>query len=73
LEIRASFIDLEIGEHNGRIFWTFFNLTWYFSRHFGAGVGLSGADVLYDKNTSGEKLKVELRQTSLCFNLTAVF
>ncbi len=73
MEIRASFIDLEIGEHNGRIFWTWLNLTWYFSRHFGAGVGLAGSDVLYDKNSSSEKLKVELRQTSLSFVLTAVF
>jgi hypothetical protein len=73
MEIRASFIDLELGEHNGRIFTSALNLTWYFSRHFGAGMGLSGSDVLYDKNADGEKLKVELRQSSLNLNLTAVF
>ena len=72
-EIRTSFIDLEIGEHNGRIFSTWGSLTWYFTRHVGVGVGLDGADVLYDKNTGEERIKVELRQTALTVNLTAVF
>ena len=73
LEIRTSFIDLEIGEHNGRIFSTWGILTWYFSRHLGVGVGLTGADVLYDKNTGSERIKVQLRQSSINLNLSAVF
>jgi hypothetical protein len=73
LEIRTSFIDLELGEHNGRIFSTWGSLTWYFSRHFGVGVGLSGSDVLYDKNSGSERIKVELRQSSINFSLSAVF
>jgi hypothetical protein len=73
LEIRTSFIDLELGEHNGRVFSTWGILTCYFSRHFGVGVGLSGSDVLYDKNTGDERIKVELRQSSINLSLSAVF
>jgi len=73
LEIRTSFIDLEIGEHNGRVFTTWGSVTWYFARHWGVGVGLTGSDVAYEKKTSGERLKVDLRQSALTVNLTAVF
>jgi hypothetical protein len=72
-EIRSSFIDLEIGEHSGRIFSTWGSLTWYVARHWGVGVGLTGSDVVYDKDSSKEKLKVELRQSALTVNVTAVF
>jgi hypothetical protein len=72
LEIKTSFIDLEIGEHNGRIFSTWVSLTWFFSRHVGVGVGLSGSDVSYEK--SGEtKIKVDIRQSTINANLTFVF
>ena len=73
LELRTSFIDLEIGEHNGRIFTSWGSVTWYFARHWGVGVGLTGSDVVYEKKTSKERLKVELRQSALTFNVTAVF
>ncbi len=45
LEIKTSFIDLDIGKHSGRIFSTWASLTWFFSRHVGVGLGLSGSDV----------------------------
>ncbi|MBD3850552.1 MAG: hypothetical protein IFK93_04600 [Acidobacteria bacterium] len=73
LEIRTSFIDLEIGEHNGRIFTTWGSVTWYFARHWGVGVGLTGSDVVYDKSGGKERIKVELRQSAVTFNVTAVF
>ena len=73
LELRTSFIDLEIGEHNGRIFTTWGSVTWYFARHWGVGVGLTGSDVVYEKKTSKERLKVELRQSALTLNMTLVF
>ena len=73
LELRTSFIDLEIGEHNGRIFSTWGSVTWYFARHWGVGVGLTGSDVVYEKITSKERLKVELRQSALTLNMTLVF
>jgi len=72
-EIRTSFIDLELGEHNGRIFSSWGSLTWYFSRHFGVGLGLNASDVVYEKKASKEKIKVELRQSAFNLNLTAVF
>jgi hypothetical protein len=72
LELKTSFIDLDIGEHNGRIFSTWVSLTWFFSRHVGVGVGLSGSDVSYQK--SGEtKIKVDIRQSTINANLTFVF
>jgi hypothetical protein len=73
LELRTSFIDLELGEHNGRIFTTWGSVTWYFSRHFGVGLGLTGSDLVYEKGSDTMKLKVELRQSALTINLTAVF
>ncbi len=72
LEIKTSFIDLDIGEHNGRIFSTWVSLTWFFSHHVGVGVGLSGSDVAYKKEGS-EKIKVEIRQSAINANLTFVF
>ena len=73
LELRTSFIDLEFGEHNGRVFTTWGSVTWYFARHWGVGVGLTGSDVVYEKNTSKERLKVELRQSAVTLNMTLVF
>ena len=73
LELRTSFIDLEIGEHNGRIFSSWGSLTWYFTRNVGVGIGISGSDVVYDQNTGSQRIKVELRQSALALNVTAVF
>ena len=73
LEIRTSFIDLEIGEHNGRIFTSWGSVTWYFARHWGVGLGLTGSDVVYEKIGGKERIKVELRQSALTVNVTAVF
>ena len=71
-EIKTSAIDLEIGEHNGRIFSTWVSLTWFFSRHVGVGLGLSGSDVAYEKE-GREKIKVNIRQSSINANVTFVF
>jgi len=73
LEIRASAIDLEVGEHSGRIFNTWAAVTWFFNRHVGIGAGLSGADIAYEQKTGKERLKVELRQNSINLNLSLVF
>ena len=72
LELKTSFVDLEIGEHNGRIFSTWVSLTWFFSRHVGFGLGLSGSDVIYEK-AGDTKIKVNMRQSSINANLTFVF
>jgi len=73
LDFRTSFIDLSIGVHEGRIFNNSANLTWYFSRHFGLGLGLAGSDVVYENTSSGNRIKVDLRQTSLTLNASVVF
>ncbi len=73
LDLRTSFISLSIGAHEGRIFNNSGNLTWYFTRHFGLGLGLAGSDVVYE-NTGGEnRVKVDLRQTSLTLNASLLF
>jgi hypothetical protein len=72
-ELRTSFIDLEIGEHDGRIFRTWGSLTWFVARHWGVGLGLAGSDVAYDRKTSDRRIKVDLRQSSMTLNVTAVF
>lgn len=73
LDLRTSFISLAIGAHEGRIFNNSANLTWYFTRHFGLGLGLSGSDVVYENTGGDTRIKVDLRQTSLTFNASLVF
>ena len=73
LDLRTSFISLAIGPHEGRIFNTVGNITWYFTRHFGLGLGLSGSDVVYENTGSGTRIKVELRQTAYTINASLVF
>ncbi len=73
LEIRTSAIDLELGEHSGRIFNTWGAVTWFFTRHVGIGLGLSGSDVAYEQTSAGERIKVDLRQSSVNANLSLVF
>ena len=73
LDMRTSFMDLSIGEHEGRIFNNSANLTWYFTRHFGMGLGLAGSDVLYENTGGDSRIKVDLRQASLTLNAALVF
>jgi len=73
LDLRTSFISLSIGAHEGRIFNNSANLTWYFSRHFGLGIGLAGSDVVYENTGGDTRIKVDLRQTSLTLNASLLF
>ncbi len=73
LDLRTSFISLAIGAHEGRIINTAANLTWFFTRHFGLGLGLSGSDVVYENTGGDNRIKVDLRQTSLTLNASLVF
>jgi len=73
LDLRTSFIDLSIGDHDGRIFNNNGNLTWYFSRHFGLGFGLSSSDVIYENTGGDNRIKVDLRQTSVTLTASMVF
>lgn len=72
LEIATSTMDLKLGEHDGRILNTSVSLNWFFSRHVGAGIGISASDVEY-RNDSDVKFGVSLRQNSLSAKLSAVF
>jgi hypothetical protein len=73
LDLRTSFINLSIGDHQGRVFNTFGNITWYFLRNFGIGLGLSSSDVVYENTGGKNRIKVDLRQTSLTLNASLVF
>jgi len=73
LDLRTSFIDLAIGDHEGRIFNTYGNVTWYFLRNFGIGLGLSSSDVVYENTGGDNRIKVDLRQTSFTLNASLVF
>jgi hypothetical protein len=73
LEIRTSAIDLEIGAHSGRVFNTWGAITWFFTQHVGVGVGISGSDTAYEKKTGDERIKVDIRQSSINFNVSFVF
>ncbi len=72
LELATSFINLQFGDHDGRVFNTAGSLTWFFSRNVGIGLGLAAFDVFY-KNNGDPKLRVELRQSSANLRLSAVF
>ena len=73
LDLRTSFINLSIGPHEGRVFNTFGNVTWYFIRHFGLGLGVSSSDVVYENTGGDNRVKVDLRQWSLTLNASLVF
>jgi hypothetical protein len=73
LDLRTSFINLSIGEHEGRVFTTFGNVTWYFLRNFGIGLGLSSSDVVYENTGGNNRIKVDLRQTSLTLSASLLF
>ena len=73
LDLRTSFINLSIDVHQGRIFHTFGNVTWFFTRHFGLGLGLSSSDVVYENTGGANRIKVDLRQTSFTLNASLVF
>lgn len=73
VDLRTSFINLSIGAHEGRVFNSQGNLTWYFLRNFGLGVGLSSSDVVYENTGSDTRIKVDLRQTSFTVNASLVF
>jgi hypothetical protein len=73
LDLRTSFINLTIDVHEGRIFTTSGNITWYFTRHFGLGLGLSSSDVVYENTGSDSRIKVDLRQTSATLSASLVF
>ena len=48
-------------------------ITWFFTRHVGVGVGLSGSDIAYEQKTDDRRIKVDIRQSTLNFNLSFVF
>jgi len=73
LDFSTRFITLSIGPHEGRIFSTVGDLTWYFTRHFGVGLGISSSDVVYENSGGDTRLKVDLRQNSLSLNGSFVF
>lgn len=72
LQLAMSFINLEIGEHDGGIFDTAGTLSWFFGRHVGRGPGRSSADVFY-QNNGDPKFIVELRQDSVDLKFSVVF
>ncbi len=73
LDLRSSFINLAIGDHEGRVFMTSGNVTWYFLRNLGVGLGLSSSDVVYENTGGDNRIKVDLRQTSFTLNASLVF
>ena len=73
VDLRTSFINLSIDPHEGRVFTTYGNITWYFVRNFGLGLGLSSSDVVYENTGGDNRIKVDLRQTSLTLNASLVF
>jgi len=73
LDLKTTFISLSIGDHKGRVFNTHGNVTWYFLRNFGIGLGLSSSDVTYENTGGDNRIKVDLRQTSFTLNASLVF
>jgi hypothetical protein len=49
------------------------SLTGFFSKPLDVGIDLSASDVVYDQNGGKQRIEVDLRQSSLTIDLTAVF
>jgi len=72
-DIGAASLDLEIGDIDGRVLDSTARLTWYFSKHFGVGLGIGGTDVNVTNNKDGDIFKVDYRQTTGTIAVSAVF
>ena len=69
----ADLIDLEIGDHAGRVLQVGMAAEYVFSDVFGVGVGLGGIDLEYRAEKKGEKFGVDYKVKSLGAYLSWVF
>jgi hypothetical protein len=73
LELELMGINLNIGEHSGRILSTEAGLAWFFARHFGVGLAIGATDISYEKQSDDDRLRVDYRQSTVSLNLNLVF
>lgn len=72
LHLRAQFFDLSVGDYSGRLIDTSFSFDYYFTRHFGIGLGGNTNDIRYE-NMGDKPYTVDYSQSGLIWYLTGVF
>jgi hypothetical protein len=67
-----SSLEIEIGDIEGRVFSSSADLTWFFTKNFGASIGFAGSNITV--TDSGEPaFKVDYRLSAATIGLTGVF
>jgi hypothetical protein len=73
LRMYAGFLNLNVGDFEGRYLITSVSIDWIFTKHFGLGAGLSRSDVSF-KNTGGDNpYNIEYRLGGPSFYASLVF
>lgn len=72
LRVQASFLDLDIGDIDGRLIETRFTLNYFFTRHFSLGLGIEGSDIDY-RDRGGDPLLISVRESSLIAYVATAF
>lgn len=72
LRMRAQFFDLDVGDLAGRLVDTEITFDYFFSRHFGIGLGGNTTDIRYE-NMGDKPYSVDYRQSGLVWYASAVF
>jgi hypothetical protein len=72
LRMRAQFFDLDVGDFTGRLIDAEATMDYYFTRHFGIGLGLNTTDIRYEDN-GDDPYSIDYRQGGLVWYLSGVF
>ena len=64
LRVKADFLDLDVGDFEGKVTDTTFLFEWYFSRHAGVGVGLNRSDIDV-RNVGDNPFLIDFSQSGL--------
>jgi hypothetical protein len=63
LSLRASFLNLDVGDFLGRVVDTGATLDWFFSKHVGIGVGTNTSDIQFESTGGDTPFRVAYRQS----------
>ena len=66
-------MSLSIGDYTGGITHIRGSLGWFFTRHVGAGVGITSTDIRFEQKTGDTRLYLDYRDTAVAVFLDLVF
>jgi len=72
-EFGADYLSLSIGDYAGGITQIRGSLSWFFTRHVGAGLGFASTDIRFEKSTESNRLFLDFRETTAVVFVDVVF